>query len=153
MGYFFVIFWFFSLVNHTSGPLIPRRVEGDIVFYKFILSVGGVDVPPQVCARNYFDGRWPGEVPPKVGASVRIKIFWCLVTSCQMCAHRCASKVILTPMNAKDLFFHWIWPKVFSATEWRVILVSSWSYLLVSGLLSWNTCAVFYVLPLFHYCV
>ena len=59
---FFVIliiffFDFLFLVNHTSGPLIPRRAGGDLVFYKFILSVGGVDVPPQVCARNYFDGR------------------------------------------------------------------------------------------------
>ena len=37
----------------------------------------------------------PGDVPPNVCASVRIK------------------KIILTPLNAKDLIFHWIRPKVF----------------------------------------
>ena len=158
---FFVIliiffFWFFIF----SQPH-PGRAEGDLVFYKCILSVGGVEVPPQVCAGNYFDGRWPGDVLPKLGASVRIRKYsdawWCPVKCVRIDAHQRLIWRHWTPKTWFLFWRHWT-PKTWFFTIFdqkflfchrvKEILFSCWSYLLVSWFKTWNTCVVF--LPLFR---
>ena len=91
-----------------------------------------------ILCKKYFDGseRLVG-VPPKV----RAKIFW-----------REWAPGGIFYQTPQIWFFYRTWPK-FAATEWRVNLISSWSYFLASGFLIWNTCAVFMFLPLLHYYV
>ena len=64
----------------------------------------------------------------------------------KMCAHRCAlNRLTWRHWTQNTWFFTGLDQKFFLyATEWKVNLVSSWSYLLVSGVPTWNTCVVTY---------